>query len=133
VAKYQILYKLCHANGALVDESWQEPLNFELGDGQLAPCLESCVLEAKPLVLQTFLLSSEEAFGCRSSEAIQTLNRKEFPANMQLEPNTAISFTTPTGEEFVGVVQSASLNQVVVDFNHPLADCDVSFQVKRLN
>ncbi|MBT6022401.1 MAG: hypothetical protein HOG86_03220, partial [Candidatus Thioglobus sp.] len=54
MANYSIHYKLSHANGALVDEAWDQPLVFEVGDGQLDPCLEKCVLDAKLGELQTF-------------------------------------------------------------------------------
>jgi len=56
MAKYKLLYKLTHANGALADETLDTPFEFEIGDGQLDPCLESCIEEAKVGKLQTFLL-----------------------------------------------------------------------------
>jgi len=43
MAKYKLLYKLTHANGALADETLDTPFEFEIGDGQLDPCLESCI------------------------------------------------------------------------------------------
>lgn len=61
MAKYKLLYKLNHANGALVDESGDTPFEFEIGDGQLDPCLESCIENTKIGKLQTFLLSYNEA------------------------------------------------------------------------
>jgi FKBP-type peptidyl-prolyl cis-trans isomerase 2 len=58
MAKYKIFYKLTHASGELVDASLDTPFEFEVGDEQLDPCLESCIKEAKVGKLQTFLLSA---------------------------------------------------------------------------
>ncbi len=61
MAKYKLLYKLNHANGALVDESGDIPFEFEIGDGQLDPCLESCIEEAKVGKLQTFFIKLQRS------------------------------------------------------------------------
>lgn len=130
--KYKIFYKLSHSNGVLVDESWNSPLEFELGDGQLDPCLESCIKEAEIGRLQTFLLSADEAFGQATDEAFQVINRHEFPQDMPIKVNMNIEFKTPTQESFIGRINKINDNNITVDFNHPLANCDISFQVKIL-
>jgi len=133
MASYKIYYKLSHANGTLVDEAWDEPLLFEIGDGQLDPCLERCVLDAKLGELQTFLLSSSEAFGDSFDEAFQVMQRSDFPADIKLELDAAVEFTTPTGNAYVGCVDSIDGEAIRVNFNHPLAGADVSFQVQILD
>ena len=133
MASYKIHYKLSHANGTLVDEAWDEPLLFEIGDGQLDPCLERCVLDAKLGELQTFLLSSSEAFGDSFDEAFQVMQRSDFPADIKLELDAAVEFTTPTGDAYVGCVDSIDGEAIRINFNHPLAGADVSFQVQILD
>ncbi|MBC8493646.1 MAG: FKBP-type peptidyl-prolyl cis-trans isomerase [Candidatus Thioglobus sp.] len=130
MASYTIHYRLSHANGALVDEAWDEPMVFEMGDGQLDPCLERCVLEAKPNELQTFLLSASEAFGDSYDEAFQVMQRADFPQDLSLELDAAVEFKTPTGDSYVGCIDSIDGDNIRVNFNHPLAGADVSFQVK---
>lgn len=132
MASYKIYYKLSHANGTLVDEAWDEPLTFEIGDGQLDPCLESCVLEAKLNELQTFLLSAFEAFGESYDEAFQVMQRSDFPIELKLEVDAAVEFETPAGDSYVGCIDQIDGNNISVNFNHPLAGADVSFQVKIL-
>jgi len=132
MAKYKIHYKLSHSNGTLVDESWDEPLVFELGDGQLDPCLESCVVEAKVGELQTFLLSSSEAFGDSYDEAFQVMQRSDFPMDLNIELDEAVEFETPAGDSYVGCIDSIDGDDIRVNFNHPLAGADVSFQLKVL-
>ncbi len=132
MAKYKIHYKLSHANGALVDEAWDEPLVFEVGDGQLDPCLERCVLDAKLNELQTFLLGASEGFGDSYDEAFQVMQRDDFPAELKLELDAAVEFKTPTGDSYVGCIDNIEGDDIRVNFNHPLAGADVSFQVKVL-
>ncbi|MBW5291232.1 MAG: FKBP-type peptidyl-prolyl cis-trans isomerase SlpA [Candidatus Ruthia sp. Asou_11_S2] len=132
MAKYKILYKLSHANGALVDESWDEPLKFELGDGQLDSCLESCVIDAQVGKLQTFLLSTSEAFGSELEEAFQIMKRSDFPLTMPIELDAVVEFKTPIGDSYVGCIDKIEGDDITVNFNHSLAGSDVSFQVKIL-
>jgi FKBP-type peptidyl-prolyl cis-trans isomerase 2 len=132
MAKYKILYKLTHADGDLVDESGDTPFEFELGDGQLDPCLESCIKEAKVGKLRTFLLNANEAFGAPYDEAIQIMNRSEFPVSLVVKIKNGVEFKTPTGDSYVGCIDKIEGDDITVNFNHPLAGCAVSFQVEIL-
>ena len=132
MASYKIHYKLSHANGALVDEAWDEPLVFEIGDGQLDPCLERCVVDARLGELQTFLLGASEAFGDSYDEAFQIMQREDFPDDLKLDLDAAVEFKTPTGDSYVGCIDSIKGDEIRVNFNHPLAGADVAFQVKIL-
>lgn len=132
MAKYKIHYKLSHANGAVADECWNEVFELEIGDGQLDRCLEKCILEAKINELQTFLLPADEAFGQVHDEAIQVMKKSEFPKDLEIKLNSAVKFNTPTGDSFVGCIEDINYDDIRVNFNHPLAGCDVVFQVKVL-
>ena len=131
--KYTIKFKLTNSNGAIVDESTDEsPLIFEPGDGQLDACLESCVEESKVGVPQTFLLMADEAFGQVDDEAMQEMEITMFPEGIELSENLAVEFKTPTGDSYVGTIREVKQSEgmVVVDFNHPLAGCDLTFVVE---
>ena len=132
MAKYKIFYKLTHASGKLVDESLDIPFEFCSGDGQLDPCLESCIEEAKVGKLQTFLLSASEAFGQVYGKAIQVMSRDEFPEDMTIKIDNGVEFETPTSESYIGCIDKIDGDDITVNFNHPLAGCDVSFQVEIL-
>ncbi len=132
MAKYKLLFKLSHANGALVDESGNTPFEFEIGDGQLDPCLESCIEEAVVGKPQTFLMTYDEAFGSIYDEAIQVMDRSDFPDNIKIELDAAVEFETPTGDSYVGCIDKVEGDDITVNFNHPLAGAGVSFQVEIL-
>lgn len=127
---YSIKYKLVHSNGATVDESGDYALRFKIGDGQLDRCLEACVEQADVGKLQTFLLSSDEAFGPIHDESIQIMQRSEFSPDMLIKADVAVEFKTPTGDSYVGCIEKIDGDNITVNFNHPLAGCDVSFQVE---
>ncbi len=130
MANYTIHYRLSHANGAVVDQSNESPLQFEIGDGQLDPCLEACVKTAVVGKLQTFLLTADSAFGATDEAAIQILPRAQFPANLRLEVDAAVEFHAPNQAAYVGCIRHIDGDQITVDFNHPLAGCDIAFRLK---
>ena len=133
MAKYRISYQLNHANGALVDASDDTPLEFELGDGQLDPCLESCVATLQAGDEQTFLLTADQAFGPVYDEAFQAMDRADFPKDLAIELDNVVEFQTPADEAYVGRIHEIEGDQITIDFNHPLAGANVSFQVQVLD
>jgi FKBP-type peptidyl-prolyl cis-trans isomerase 2 len=129
--KYKLIYRLRTQSDEIVDETGDDnPLIFEYGDGQLDQCLESCIREAKIGVNQTFLLSPDMAFGQPNDEAIKEMEISSFPKDLQLKKDLAVEFQTPTGDSFVGVIRDIGDFKVSVDFNHPLAGCNLTFEVK---
>ncbi len=126
-----IEFKLSLSDGTVVDEAdVNNPLIFELGDGTLIHSLET-LLEG--LELGTSLkisLTPEEAFGFANPENIHSLQREEFPKDMVLQEGHVIGFTTPTGEEVPATVLQLDNQQVLMDFNHPLAGQTVVFEAK---
>jgi len=134
MSRYRINYKLHHSNGTLVDESSiDHPLVFEIGDGQLDPCLERCVLDAKIGRLETFLLVGDDGFGDLVDEAYQTMMRNDFPADMEIKMDFAVEFKTPLGDSYIGCIDQIDGDEIRVNFNHPLAGASVSFQVEILD
>jgi len=74
-------------------------------------------------------LSPERAFGLSDPEKIHWMDRENFSDNMNLQEGFVIGFQTPSGEEIPGTIKSINERQVEVDFNHPLADQTIVFEV----
>lgn len=127
--KYRLFYRLTHANGAVVAEAKDPDFSFEIGDGQLDPCLERCVKSAKIGTPQTFLLTADEAFGASDEAAIVVMKKSDFAPDTKLEVDAVLDFTTPTGEPYIGIIDKLDGDDITVNFNHVLAGCDVSFYV----
>jgi len=107
-----------------------EPDTLTLGDGTLAQALEQWLIGLKPGERHVFLLEPWQAFGTSSEEMVQTLRTEDIPPGMQLEPGTLVEFELPNGQTLAGSILDVAPEGVKVDFNHPLADCPIEFEVE---
>ena len=127
---YKIEYKLTLSDGQLVDESDGSPLIFETGDGQLHHSLETCVESLDVGKEEIILISASEGFGDRTDDAIQKMDKDQFPEDIQLKVDSIIEFETPVGDLYPGTIKEINEKDVLIDFNHPLAGFDLTFKVK---
>lgn len=126
-------FTLSLADGTVADSTREgEPLRFVMGDGTLIEGLELVLYGLKVGDRQCLSIGPRDAFGFPDEENIHTMPRDEFPTEMQLEPGMIIGFNTPSGEEVPGAIQELKGDEVVVDFNHPLAGHEVIFEVEIL-
>ena len=61
---------------------------------------------------------------------LQTIKRDQFGDDITLEKGLVLSFADAQNAELPGVVSSYTDEEVVVDFNHPLAGKEVIFDVQ---
>ncbi|MEW6590151.1 MAG: peptidylprolyl isomerase [Pseudomonadota bacterium] len=101
-----------------------------LGDGTLAPMLEQWLVDLVPGERHVFLLDPEQAFGFSQPELIQTLPKSDLPAGMAFEVDQLVEFAMPNGQTLAGHVLEIGDDSVKVDFNHPLADLSIEFEVE---
>ncbi|MDY3090348.1 MAG: FKBP-type peptidyl-prolyl cis-trans isomerase [Porphyromonas sp.] len=112
----------------LMEEATAErPLEFIYGMGMMLPDFEQQLFGLSAGDSFDFVLSSEQAYGERSEEAVQELpkdifvnERGEFDSSVVFEGNT-IPMSTHDGQTFQGSVLAVREDVVVMDFNHPLA------------
>ncbi|PLY16133.1 MAG: peptidylprolyl isomerase [Sedimenticola sp.] len=110
----------------------EEPAVVTLGQGDLSEGLELALYGLKTGDKQTLLLEADQAFGPRDEGKVQTMDRSDFSADIELEPGLVIGFEAPSGTEVGGMVVELDADSVKVDFNHPLAGKDVVFTVEIL-
>ncbi|MFP4154598.1 MAG: FKBP-type peptidyl-prolyl cis-trans isomerase [Halothiobacillaceae bacterium] len=123
-------YELQIGDGTVVDSTFgSEPLVFAMGDGQLLPNLEDCLIGLAEGEQTRILIPASEGFGYRSTEAIHDLPRSDFPEGLDPQPQQVIDFATPTGDSVPGMVIEVGDETVRVDFNHPLSGHDIQFVV----
>lgn len=124
-------YRLSSVDGTEIVNSFDgDPLTVVLGAGELHPSLEGVIQELCAGQRQTFVLP--EAFGAPNPALEQDVPREEFPEQLAPAPGQLLEFSLPSGETLAGTVISVSDEAVRVDFNHPLAGCDVVFEVELL-
>lgn len=109
-----------------------EPIRFTVGDGTLANGLELALYGLKAGARQRLQIGPRDAFGYPEPDRVHSLPRSEFPTDMQLEPGMIVAFTTPAGDEVPGGILEIRHDDVLVDFNHPLAGHEIVFDVEVL-
>lgn len=107
-----------------------EPDELTLGDGTLAPTLEQWLVGLCPGERHVFLLDPWQAFGSSQTELIQSLPKSDLPADMTFEIGTLVEFSMPNGQTLAGHILDIGDDALKVDFNHPLADLPIEFEVE---
>ena len=107
-----------------------EPDTVTLGDGTLEPMLEQWLIDLVPGERQVFLLEPWQAFGISQPELIQTLPLSDLPAGMELQTDQLVEFSMPNGQTLAGHILEVGEDVAKVDFNHPLADLSIEFEVE---
>lgn len=101
-----------------------------LGDGTLAPMLEQWLIDLVPGERHVFLLEPWQAFGDSQPELVQTLPKTDLPSDMEFAVDQLVEFSMPSGQTLAGRILEIGDEAVKVDFNHPLADLFIEFEVE---
>lgn len=126
-------YRLSAGEGTVLESTFEgEPLLLTLGQGELEPNLEVCLLGLPENEIHVFQLEPPQAFGACDPARIQRLPLAAFPADMAVQARALVEFALPNGKTLLGTVLERTDQEVVVDFNHPLCGCPVEFEVKVL-
>lgn len=122
-------FSVCLLDGTIVDSTRdRSPATFVVGDGNLLPGFEKALFGLKAGDRRSVFLQAAQAFGERQDDNIQTMRRSVF-GGMDLEPGLVVSFADQAKAELPGVVAQIHEDTVEVDFNHPLAGRDLTFEV----
>ncbi|MDR2679057.1 MAG: FKBP-type peptidyl-prolyl cis-trans isomerase [Zoogloeaceae bacterium] len=105
------------------------PSTLQLGCGQLAPALESCLLGLEEGERRRFDLPPEAAFGAVNPRLVERIARSALPPEMPLAAQSVVEFTTPEGQSFSGFLRELDDTHGLFDFNHPLAGKAIRFEV----
>jgi len=121
-------------DGTVLDSTKQkDPATFVVGDGNILPGFEQSIFGLKVGDKRSVVLEAEQAFGPYNEDNIQRMHRSRFNQDIALEPGVVISFADKSKAETPGVVKSVEGDEIVIDFNHPLAGRDLTFDVEIIN
>ncbi|MES2150341.1 MAG: FKBP-type peptidyl-prolyl cis-trans isomerase [Pseudomonadota bacterium] len=131
-------YRLATADGTdLITTFGGNPATLMLGQGQLAPFLEACLIGLAEGTHQTFELAPAQAFGERSPDMVRPVTRATLDANSEPDAEYKIGdlvdFAAPGGGRFAGVLRELGAESATFDFNHPLAGKPLRFEVQLLS
>jgi FKBP-type peptidyl-prolyl cis-trans isomerase SlpA len=75
-------------------------------------------------------VTAEQGFGPSRAENVQMMKRSDFDGDIELSEGLIISFADKKKTELPGVVKRILGDIIEVDFNHPLAGRDITFDVE---
>ena len=127
--KVTLHFALVLEDGDVIDSNFETaPATFTVGDGNLLPGFESTLIGLENGDEREFTISPEEAFGQHNPQNVQRVDRSNFD-QQELEVGAMFSFQNGDGE-LPGVIIEFEDEEILVDFNHPLAGKNIIFQVK---
>lgn len=117
-------------DGGVVDSTFdKQPATFAVGDGSLLPGFEQALYGLKAGDQRSLPISPEQGFGQPNPQNLQVMPRSQF-ADMELSEGLLIIFNDAANAELPGVVKAFDERQVTIDFNHPLAGKQLTFDVE---
>jgi len=127
---YGIEYTVKNSKGEVVDSNkGQAPLEFIAGKGQIIPGLEKEVEKMEVGEEKIIVVPASEAYGERNEELVETLPRSQFEG-IDLQKGMTLYGQSPDGQVIAVTVKDFDDQNVTIDYNHPLAGEDLTFDVK---
>jgi FKBP-type peptidyl-prolyl cis-trans isomerase SlyD len=121
-------YTLKSKNGDIIDSSFDGPMSFLTGIGQIIPKLEEELLGMLVGQKKNVSLLAEEAYGKHDPKMTMQVPKEEF-AHLQIEVGSFLQLNLGEQLKVVQVVEIAD-SFVTLDGNHPLAGQDLEFDVE---
>ena len=121
-------------DGSVADSTHNmgKPAKLVIGDGSLSENFEQCLLGLEVGEQKAIELKAEDAFGAPNPDNVHHMDRARFVGDAEVEVGTIMAFSGPDGMEIPGIITEIAGDSVTVDFNHPLAGQDVTFEVEIL-
>lgn len=125
-------YSLCDdAGNQQISTFSLSPATLQLGSGQLTEPLERCLIGLMPGQRHVFKLEAGAAFGQHNPQLVERIARDALPHGIELEENSLVEFTNPENHvKIAGFLRELSPSTATFDFNHPLADKALRFEVE---
>lgn len=132
--RVRVNYRISVPDGEVLFDTWEqgESVTLEIGAGEIAENLEKCLIGLEEGEARIFHLEPEQAFGLSDPELVQRVELEMFPEDVPVEVNSLIEFNLPNGGTVMGLVLEKTETDAIVDFNHPLADYPLRFEVEVL-
>lgn len=126
----RVNYRGTLSDGTQFDSSeGRGPLEFTLGAGQVIPGFDEAVSELKVGDSVTITIEACDAYGDRVEEAIQSFPLDFFGGQLP-EEGWMVELEDQEGRHVPASVSEVTADSVVLDFNHPLAGNDLTFEIE---
>lgn len=109
-----------------------KPLEFITGYGQVIEGLEREIMKANVGDSLKFNVLPEHGYGVRDPGLMQEIGREQF-GDIELEKGMTLFGQSDNGMPVQVIVADFNANNVLIDYNHPLAGKTLGFNVKVLS
>jgi FKBP-type peptidyl-prolyl cis-trans isomerase 2 len=116
-------------NGHIFHSTEGTPLTFTIGADQVFAALEQAVLGMAVGEARNVLVPASDAYGPRLPENLLRVDRSLFPAERTLRIAEKLQIEIG-GEPRVMRVRAVEEEMVLLDGNHDLAGCDLTFALQ---
>ena len=110
-----------------------ESLTFQVGSGQMISGFDSGVVGMEVGQKKKIEIPPEDAYGFRNQAAIQEVEKTQFPNDFEFTIGAVVQGTNPDGQNITAQIMSEQAGTVTLDFNHPLAEKTLCFEVELLS
>lgn len=117
-------------NDEIVDTNFdKEPIEFVYGEGQLIEGLESGIKDMNEGDSKILKIPASQAYGEYDEKLSEIIDIKDFEG-IDLQIGMVLEAENSNDELIKATVTDVTKENVTVDYNHPLAGCDLEFRVE---
>ena len=129
--KVKVHYTGTLDGGEIFDSSReQEPLEFEVGGGQVIPGFEQAVVGMKPGDSKQVRIPQAEAYGTYNPEMVIETDLSQFEEGLKPEVGQQFQTQMENGQPVLLRVVEVEGEKIVLDANHPMAGKDLNFEIE---
>jgi len=121
-------------DGTIFDssEKHDDPLEFEVGAGQVIKGFDQAMIGMKKDEEKEITIEPDDAYGQRNPELIKEIPKKSFPQDQEIKPGMVFMMKIEDGRQFPAVISEVKDDTVIIDLNPPLAGKTLIFEIKLL-
>ncbi|RLI92415.1 MAG: peptidylprolyl isomerase [Candidatus Altiarchaeales archaeon] len=110
-----------------------EPLEFEVGAGQVLKGFEDAIIGMEKGEEKEIRLEPKDAYGEHKDELVQVIAKEQIPSIECPEIGMMLIVDLPSGLQLPAMITDVAEDTITIDFNHPLAGKALNFRIKILD
>lgn len=130
--KIKVEYTGSLEDGTVFDSSEKhgQPLEFEVGAGQLIKGFDEGVIGMEKGEEKEIKIEPAQAYGERNEQLMQKVPKDKIPTDKELKPGMMLMLKAPDGRQMPAAIAEVTDTEVTIDMNHPLAGKTLNFKIK---
>ncbi len=132
--KIKVEYEGKLEDGTIFDSSEKQgqPLEFEVGAGQIIPGFDAAVVGMQPGEEKNITLQPADAYGEYNPELVKEIGKDAFPDDQEVEAGMVFLMSLQDGRQVPVRIAQVDGDTVTIDLNPLLAGQTLNFHIKLL-